>query len=110
MAVQSLLLAGEVFPWRAAYWFVRDSGYSDRRALKLSELEGDLITSTPDWTDLREAIKDRVGQIVEGIRAGAFPMHSADEHCTSRCEFKTVCRVNQVRSLGKTWPPQEAAP
>jgi len=37
---------------------------------------------------------------------GAFPVFNADEHCTGRCPFNTVCRVAQIRALpeelGKT--------
>jgi hypothetical protein len=52
-----------------------------------------------------------VRSLVTGIRQGQFPVISADEQCTSRCEFSTVCRVNQARAIGKQWqPPEEAAP
>ncbi len=41
----------------------------------------------------------------------SFPMHSADEECTGRCDFSTVCRVNHARAVGKQWqPPREIAP
>jgi hypothetical protein len=46
----------------------------------------------------------RVFQLVEGIKAGQFPVYSLDDDCTGRCAFRTVCRVNQVRSLEKQWP------
>ena len=36
---------------------------------------------------------------------GQFPVCSADERCTGRCPFNTICRINQVRSLEKTWQP-----
>jgi hypothetical protein len=48
--------------------------------------------------------------MIEDIRGGAFPMHSFDDKCTSHCDFKTVCRVGQVRSLEKVWPPPEETP
>ena len=59
------------------------------------------------WRDRTAAILDKVFSLVRGIRAGEFPMASLDEHCTGYCPFKTVCRVNQTRSLGKTWQPPE---
>ena len=31
----------------------------------------------------------------------------ASLHCTSRCDFATVCRIAQVRSLGKQFFPAE---
>ena len=66
-----------------------------------------------------EAPSDRLGatcapKIVEQHRpsssttsaAANFPVASRDDKCTSYCEFSTVCRIAQVRSLGKTWPPE----
>jgi hypothetical protein len=46
-----------------------------------------------------------VADLVAGIRSAHFPVYSLDEKCTGICPFHTVCRINQVRSLDKTWPP-----
>jgi hypothetical protein len=60
---------------------------------------------SPDWRLLRETVVRRVFELVRGVRRGEFPLHSLDEHCTAFCDFRTVCRVHQVRALGKQWPP-----
>jgi hypothetical protein len=53
----------------------------------------------------------RVISLVQGVRQGQFPMHSADDECTSHCNYSTVCRVRQARALEKTWePPQVEIP
>ena len=46
-----------------------------------------------------------VAALVRGMREGQFPVWSADPLCTSYCEFATVCRINHIRSLEKTWQP-----
>jgi len=108
MAAEALLSTEQpATPWQIGYWRVRDRGFGSKSALEVGELAADLIQATQEWIELREKIAARVAQMIAGIRAGAFPMHSADENCTSFCEFSTVCRVHQVRALGKTWPPPE---
>ena len=53
--------------------------------------------------DCRPRSTSCIGQFVDAIRRGEFPVASRDDQCTSRCDFNTVCRIAQVRSLGKTW-------
>jgi hypothetical protein len=66
----------------------------------------DGAAESKDWESLRPKIKARIGQFVTDIRRGAFPVHSCDDHCTSHCNFNTVCRITQIRSLDKTWPDE----
>ncbi|MGC3970751.1 MAG: PD-(D/E)XK nuclease family protein [Pirellulales bacterium] len=107
MAAQQLILRDEqAVPWQFGYWFIADSGF--KKTLLLHQVEENLLKATDDWNTLRDDIIARVIALVRGIRSGQFPMHSADEHCTSLCEFNTVCRVAQVRSLEKTWQPPPA--
>ena len=110
MAAEQLLLAERgAVPWRTAYWFVRETGYSERRALKMYEQGDGRLEPSTDWLQLQETVRRKVRGLVDGIRGAEFPMASADEKCTSRCDFRTVCRVHQTRALKKTWPPQKAA-
>jgi hypothetical protein len=96
---------------RAAYWHVGGKGYSERDAIKLHAVGKGRLDASPDWQDLEARLPRRVRSLVEGIRAGQFPMHSADDKCTGNCPYSTVCRVNHVRALAKTWhPPEEEAP
>jgi hypothetical protein len=103
MATQELLLADQhALPWRAGYWLVRERGF--HKPLELGEVdEGDGVRASHAWFAHREKIRQRLSSIVQKIRAGQFPMASADDECTSRCAYRTVCRVHQTRNLGKQW-------
>ena len=50
-------------------------------------------------------LAETVVGLVGGIRGGQFPVCSADDRCTGRCPYNTICRINQVRSLEKTCQP-----
>jgi ATP-dependent helicase/DNAse subunit B len=93
------------YPWRAGYWYLRDDGFKPRQAMKMYEDIDGRIELDPKWEDVRAGLRDTVLGLVRALRAGRFPVCSADEHCTGHCPFRTVCRINQVRSLEKTWQP-----
>lgn len=104
MATQQLLLADEgAVPWQAGYWFVQQKGFNPRQALKMYGCRQERLEPEPEWEKLRQHVVTLVGKLVESIRWARFPVHSADEQCTRLCPYRTVCRINQVRSLGKTW-------
>jgi len=94
-AAQAMLFDGQGRPLAAGYWWT-DGGFDARGVLAV---ESD---DPQRWNNLRGAVAERVGQFVNDIRRGEFPVLSLDEHCTSYCEFNTVCRVAQARSLNKT--------
>ena len=103
--MELLLVASDVLPWRAAYWYVRDDGFKPRQALKMYENIDGRIELDRDWEEARDRLGDTVAALVQSMRAGRFPVCSADDHCTSHCPFSTICRINQVRSLEKTCQP-----
>jgi ATP-dependent helicase/nuclease subunit B len=106
MAVQDLLLADKnAVPWHGGYWHISDAGFNAKRGVTFYERTPNGIRRTELWTQLREKLVERVTRLVMGIQQGQFPMHCEDEHCTGRCQYKTVCRVHAVRSLEKTWQP-----
>ncbi|MEX0977715.1 MAG: PD-(D/E)XK nuclease family protein [Pirellulales bacterium] len=105
LAAQWLLAGQQAEPFRAAYWHVGGKGYTDKEAVKFHDVAGEELVDSDEWRELDATLRARVRSLVEGIRSGQFPMHSADDKCTGHCPFNTVCRVNQVRSLGKTWRP-----
>ncbi|MFV2067345.1 MAG: PD-(D/E)XK nuclease family protein [Pirellulales bacterium] len=92
-------------PWAFGYWSIRDKGFPEKGAFFLAEPAGGGLKATETWASTEAAIRQRIGALVHGIRAAEFPMQCADEKCSGRCNFHTVCRVNQVRALGKRWPP-----
>ncbi len=109
LAVERLLLAPHgAVPWQIGYWSVADKGYSGH--LQLGTQAGAGIGTTDVWRQLIETIENQVFALVRGLRHAEFPMHNTDKHCTSRCEFHTTCRVNQVRALEKTWQPPAETP
>jgi ATP-dependent helicase/nuclease subunit B len=107
MAAQHLLFADDrAAPLSAGYWTMT-GGFDARGSLKVSQCTADDVAPTDQWQALRPKVAQCVAEFVHAIRHGDFPVFSRDDNCTSRCEFSTVCRVAQIRSLGKTWPPVE---
>jgi ATP-dependent helicase/DNAse subunit B len=105
LAAEWLLAERGLAPYRAAYWHVSGSGYQEKESVKFRAVLKRGLAADPEWTTLEPQLRERVGSLVASIRDGQFPMHSADDKCTGLCPYRTVCRVNQVRALGKTWPP-----
>jgi ATP-dependent helicase/nuclease subunit B len=106
-AMELLLNDRDGLPWRAGYWYVRDDGFKPKQALVMYESIDGRIELNRQWEDIRDMLGDVVAALVESIRAGRFPVCNSDDRCTGRCPFKTVCRINQVRSLEKKWQPIE---
>lgn len=94
-------------PLRVGYWVLRASGFSDRTTRQLFEVEAGEVQPTDSWRELQPILRQRVRELVEGVRGAEFPMFSPDEKCTSHCDYSHVCRVGQARSLNKQWPPLE---
>ncbi|MCC6494084.1 MAG: PD-(D/E)XK nuclease family protein [Pirellulales bacterium] len=114
LAVAELLLADQqAQPLAAGYWSVRGKGFNlgahSGGPLLIGEINDGCVQLAAGWTKLRQTLLARIGEIVVGIRRGAFPVYSADKNCTQFCEFSTACRIAHVRSLDKTWPAQQVA-
>jgi ATP-dependent helicase/nuclease subunit B len=105
LAAERLLVAIDAVPLAASYWHVSDRGHQPTIEFHL-HASGQLKLS-PQWRALRDDLRHRIGALVSHVRGGQFPMSCTDEKCTSRCPYHTVCRVNQVRALGKSWVPAE---
>ncbi len=104
-AMELLLVDRDVRPWQAGYWYVREGGFKPRQALRMYRNDDGRIELEPEWEELRAGLGDTVVMLVRAIRRGQFPVCSADERCTGRCPYSTICRINQVRSLEKTCQP-----
>ncbi len=104
LAVEELLLVDrQAKPWRIGYWQLRDGGLKKNGVLSMSDLNDGDLTDSEDWRDLRGKLLSRVLQLVSGVRGGMFPVYSLDKNCTDHCEYRTVCRIAQVRALSKQW-------
>ncbi len=104
-AMELILNDRDAWPWRAGYWYVRDDGFTPRQALTMYDGIDGRIELDSKWEQIRAGLRDTVIGLVRSLRAARFPVCGADEHCTGRCPFRTVCRINQVRSLEKKWQP-----
>lgn len=62
------------------------------------------IAPSEDWEQMRMALPKIVDALARGIRRAQFPVFSQDDDCTRNCPYATLCRINQIRSLEKTWP------
>jgi ATP-dependent helicase/nuclease subunit B len=104
LAVQELLMIDRrAVPWRVGYWFLKEKGFDAHGLPQFFERAEVGLRETADWHTLRGTLLNRVASLVRGIRSGNFPVFNLDEQCTSRCPYRTVCRIGQIRSLDKTW-------
>jgi len=104
-AAELLLAARDVIPWQAGYWYVREKGFRPQQALRMYRNDDGRIELEPVWEEIRAELVDIVHSLVGSMRRGRFPVCSADENCTGRCPYRTVCRIHHVRSLEKTCQP-----
>jgi ATP-dependent helicase/nuclease subunit B len=107
LVARELLSEKQAMSYRAAYWHVAANGYQEKDAVKFQLDAAGQIQLNPERESLEARLRLRVRSLVAGIRLGEFPMYSADEKCTSHCDFATVCRVNQARQRHKTWHAPE---
>jgi ATP-dependent helicase/DNAse subunit B len=96
-AAQALVFHGKATPLAAGYWSMT-AGFDAKGALAAAKNDD----NGERWEKVRETVHRLVGKFVGDIRHGDFPVASRDDKCTSYCEFSTVCRVTQIRSLNKT--------
>jgi len=104
VAEQFLLAAEQATPWQIGHWFFKDKPGFTAKPLKAQKLENGQLLPTEEWERIKQKLSDKVVTIVRGIRAAEFPVACDEEDCTSRCDYKTVCRIHQIRALRKTWP------
>lgn len=101
-AVMELILdSRDSIPWQAGYWYVREGGFKPRQALRMYRNVEGRIELEPEWESIRAGLAKTVLGLAANLRAGRFPVCSVDERCTGVCPFHTVCRIHQIRSLGK---------
>ena len=104
-AAELILNIRDAIPWQAGYWYLSGGGFKPRQALRMYQLAGDHLEPSETWESVRFNVGDTVVGLVRAMRRGEFPVWSDDENCTGSCPYKTVCRINQIRALGKTWRP-----
>lgn len=108
MAAEQLLLAEQgAIGLATGYWNIKGGGFGTSRSgkLEMRTLTKDQLQTSDDWEDLQPEILEKVQELITGIRGGQFPVFNDDPYCTRSCELSTICRISQVRSLEKVWPP-----
>jgi RecB family exonuclease len=101
LAVEEVFLADQgARPLGLAYWLVGDTG--SKVALPMRKLT-QWREDPQRWLAVREALRRWVARLATNIRRGAFPLAPRSEDCTATCEYGTVCRIGQSRSVGKVF-------
>jgi ATP-dependent helicase/nuclease subunit B len=106
-AEQHLLSDKRAVAFATGYWSIKAKGFPTGRDATLefrSSVEGTLADSER-WGRLGGVVKQRLREIVHGIRSAEFPVYNENDKCTSMCDFSKICRVAQLRSLEKIWIP-----
>ena len=107
LAAEELLLSGEKAQALAAgYWSIQNKGF-EKGAIHLKSPDGNGLQPSEEWGQLRQQLVETLGNLVEGVQSGHFPVFNSDENCTRGCPYRTICRVGQIRALEKQWPPEQ---
>ncbi|WP_231749803.1 PD-(D/E)XK nuclease family protein [Tautonia plasticadhaerens] len=86
----------------AGYWALRGKGYSP--LVTMAEYrDGDLYPKD-GWKPGPDRIVAFVLELVDSLRGGMLPVHPAETDCDRTCDYRTVCRLRQVRQARKDWP------
>ena len=105
MAVERALQADHnPRPIDAGYWALRGKGYAP--LVKMAEYrEGDLF-AFPNWKPGPgpDRIVAFVLSLVDRLRRGMLPVQNEILDCERTCDYRTVCRLHQVRQARKPWP------
>ncbi|MEZ6045623.1 MAG: PD-(D/E)XK nuclease family protein [Planctomycetaceae bacterium] len=98
LAVQRLGLLGEdALPFDLGYWLLNEKGFTrgiTRHPQHLPKVLGQMIIDL-----LNEILDQLLPKLAAEIRTGSFPVYNEDLQCGQFCEFRTICRVGQIRSL-----------
>jgi len=90
LAVERLGLATEATRLDGfGYWSLPKDGY---KAMNL-----------PDWPGYSLKLSAYILALVGRLREGKFPIASQKKDCRKFCDFQAICRVGEVRSVGKVW-------
>ncbi|MFN0198038.1 MAG: PD-(D/E)XK nuclease family protein [Planctomycetaceae bacterium] len=105
LAVQRLGIVGpDARPYQMLFWSIKDKGYENGfRSKKGARRQDCAPLDKAVWQSLVVIIETRLPELVTQLRGGQFPVYNADENCTGFCDYRTVCRIHQIRSRGKIW-------
>src|SRR5208337_832731 len=88
MAVEKLILSNDAAgPAGVGYWGLKKDGYKE--------------LTFPDWQQVKDELEAHVLSVIDCIRDGVFAVDSRKAGCESYCDFRSICRIRQVRLAGK---------
>jgi ATP-dependent helicase/DNAse subunit B len=88
MAVERLMVPNDtVVPLGAGYWGLKKDGYRE--------------FTFPDWPKVKQDLEEHVLAVVDRMRQGVFAVESKKPGCESYCDFRSICRIRQVRLANK---------
>ena len=80
--------------YQLGYWKVKGGGFSAGKSrAKANQPLGPQVMA-----DFAAEIDRLIPLIVNALRAGHFPVFNRREDCSSHCNYKTICRINEVRA------------
>ena len=89
LAVERLLVGEDVASCDFGYWTLGRDGYKPIDLKKES------------WPEFRDRMVDEVVRLVGHLRRGAFPVEPKRDHCRRFCDYRSACRIGQVRNADK---------
>ncbi len=102
-AVQRVILADEAAePLDVAYWELRKGGFKPVKVMAKATPQG--LKPGEDWPEFLRRMEAFVLALVGRLRAADFPVRPCKDDCTRSCEYRSVCRIGQVRAAKKEWP------
>jgi len=88
MAVENVILGDDAArPAGVGYWGLKKDGYKE--------------IAFSDWQQVKEELEAHVLRVVDRIRDGVFAVDSRKPGCESYCDYRSICRIRQVRLAGK---------
>jgi RecB family exonuclease len=102
LAAERLLSAsGGGEPLDAGYWGINGQGY--RPGATMAALRDGELRPEPKWEAFRAALERYIVDLIGRLRAADLPVSPRREDCTRGCDYKTVCRIHQVRRAERSW-------
>jgi RecB family exonuclease len=89
-------------PLDAGYWGIGGKGY--RPGATMTTVGDGPPVSDARWAAYRDALLRYVIELIERLRAADLPIAPRRDDCTRGCDYKTVCRIHQVRRAERAWP------
>ncbi len=94
MAAERFMLGSDdAKPAGVGYWGLKKDGYRE--------------FTCGDWQHVKDDLVGHVLKVVERIRKGVFAVDSRKPGCESYCDYRSICRIRQVRLAGKRRDEEE---